>query len=61
MRETRTHLRFALAILVLSALCASCKSDGYMPKRKKSRCNTCPTFSQVHQKTIDERTTVGLV
>lgn len=61
MKKTRTRLCLALAVVVLSSLCLSCKSDGYMPKRKKSHCNTCPTFSLIPQNQTDEQTISGLV
>ena len=61
MKKLKTYLCVALVAILLSTLCLSCKSNGYMPKRKKSRCNTCPTFSYVPNNQIDERTTAEYI
>lgn len=59
MKTRHSHTKIT-AILLLAALFAgtlvSCKSDVNMTRRKKSRCNTCPTFSYAPQTQLDDTT-----
>ncbi|MBR4300488.1 MAG: hypothetical protein IKT84_01035 [Bacteroidales bacterium] len=39
------YIKVGLILLIVSGMMAACGGTSTMPKRKKSRCNTCPKFS----------------
>ena len=56
----RQNIKRITAIALLAAILAgtmiSCKSDVNMTRRRKSRCNTCPTFSYTPNTQNDAQT-----
>lgn len=56
----RQNIKRITAIALLAAILAgtmiSCKSDVNMTRRRKSRCNTCPTFSYAPNTQNDAQT-----
>ncbi len=39
------YIKVGLILLIVSVMMVACGGTSTMPKRKKSRCNTCPKFS----------------
>ncbi|MBQ6727056.1 MAG: hypothetical protein IJQ89_10850 [Bacteroidales bacterium] len=50
----------ALLAAILAGTMISCKSDVNMTRRRKSRCNTCPTFSYTTPNTQNDAQTCDL-
>ena len=45
MKNMIKYIKVGLMLLIVSVMMAACGGTSTMPKRKKSRCNTCPKFS----------------
>lgn len=45
MKTQKHHTAIAAIAMAIVLLATACASSSTMPKRKKSRCNTCPKFS----------------
>lgn len=45
MKNMIKYIKVGLILLIVSVMMAACGGTSTMPKRKKSRCNTCPKFS----------------
>ncbi len=45
MKDMTKYIKTGLILLIVSVMMAACGGTSTMPKRKKTRCNTCPKFS----------------
>lgn len=45
MKNMIKYIKVGLILLIVSGMMAACGGTSTMPKRKKSRCKTCPKFS----------------
>ncbi|MBO4741401.1 MAG: hypothetical protein J5605_07140 [Bacteroidales bacterium] len=52
-RHIKIYTVITLITIILGSSIISCKSDVNMTRRKKSRCNTCPTFSYLPNNQYD--------
>ncbi len=59
-QDTKRITAIALLAAILAGTMISCKSDVNMTRRRKSRCNTCPTFSYTTPNTQNDAQTCDL-
>ena len=55
-KRIKTVTVITLLASILAGTMISCKSDVNMTRRRKSRCNTCPTFSYTPNTQNDAQT-----
>ena len=54
--KLKRYTVIAVLAAILAGTMISCKSDVNMTRRRKSRCNTCPTFSYTPNTQTDAQT-----
>ena len=45
MNRLKRYIKIGVVLVLLLIMFVACGGTSTMPKRKKSRCNTCPKFS----------------